>query len=140
MKIWFMFMLTLLLSGCISDARQAEYKLYRQNNPGIVEFRLTDSGQVSEVLMDARSIENAEIYKNPMNMTGINLTLTKEGSRNFALITETNINKNLGIYINGKLIISPRIMEKIPNGKVQISGLESKQEAEKMIKLMNGQK
>lgn len=59
-----------------------------------------------------------DINSNPQ----IYFELTEEGKVDFAKITAKNINKPLGIFINGKLIDAPVVKEVITSGSGIISG------------------
>lgn len=59
----------------------------------------------------------------------VNLTMNREGARQFARITESNINELLAIVLDGKVHMAPRIRVKIPNGQAIIEGSENVEEA-----------
>ena len=60
----------------------------------------------------------------------VELIFTAAGSAKFAKLTEDNINKRIGMLIDGKLISAPSIRTKIPDGRAIIWGKWTKEEAE----------
>ncbi len=59
----------------------------------------------------------------------VNLTMRRDGARQFARITENNIGELLAIVLDDKVHMAPRIKVKIPNGQAIIEGSESVDEA-----------
>lgn len=61
----------------------------------------------------------------PNYMTGepeIHLTFNDQGARLFAEITRENVNRRMGIVLDGVLYSAPNINEEIPSGRAQIHG------------------
>jgi preprotein translocase subunit SecD len=52
-------------------------------------------------------------------------------------LTSENINKRLGIFINGQLIMAPIIMEPISGGSVKISGQFTREETQRIVNDIN---
>ena len=63
----------------------------------------------------------------------IDIILTKEGAENFRVLTKNNINKPIAIVLSKRIISAPRVINEIPNGRIQISGHFSAQEADEII-------
>ncbi len=59
----------------------------------------------------------------------VNMELTAEGARIFSRVTGANINKRLGIVLDGRVVSIPNIQEKIPSGRAQITGMANDKEA-----------
>lgn len=78
-----------------------------------------------------------EISKNfnELGMIVINVKLNKEGTEIFKKLTEKNIGKPIAIVLNKTLISAPVVNDVIPEGRIQISGNFTLEEAEKFIKL-----
>ncbi|MGB2697082.1 MAG: hypothetical protein WBD28_04385 [Candidatus Zixiibacteriota bacterium] len=62
----------------------------------------------------------------------IELTLTEAGKEKFAQITKENLEKRIGILIDGKLVMAPTIKAPILEGKAVIDGNFSEEEAERL--------
>lgn len=72
---------------------------------------------------------------NDLGMVVIDMKLNKEGTENFKKLTENNIGKPIAIVLNKTLISAPLVHDAIPEGKIQISGNFSLEEAEQFLKL-----
>ncbi|MGN0402995.1 MAG: protein translocase subunit SecD [Acetatifactor sp.] len=64
----------------------------------------------------------------------VDLTMTEEGTSKFAQATENGYNKreSLGIYYDGSIISAPNVQAVLRDGKAQITGQSSYEEAEKL--------
>ncbi len=67
----------------------------------------------------------------------VNLSMKREGAREFARITEANIGEHLAIVLDDKVHMAPRINSRIPNGQAIIEGMDSQQEAEDLMIVLN---
>lgn len=71
------------------------------------------------------------------NAPVILLTFTAEGGALFKDITEKNVGKALGIFLDGQVISDPVIQEAIPGGKATITGAFSPEEAREIVRNLN---
>lgn len=64
----------------------------------------------------------------------VSIELTKEGADKFAKATEAAAEnaETIAIYCDGKIISAPNVVAKITDGKVQISGIFTYEEADKL--------
>lgn len=67
----------------------------------------------------------------------INLQFNDEGAKLFEEITERNIGKPVGIYLDGYPISAPNVREKISGGNAQITGSFTPDEAKKLVGRLN---
>lgn len=67
----------------------------------------------------------------------IGIEFNKEGSEIFEELTGRNVGKPLAIYIDGQLISSPVVQEKISGGKAQITGQFTVDEAKALARNLN---
>ncbi|MDR1173728.1 MAG: protein translocase subunit SecD, partial [Puniceicoccales bacterium] len=67
----------------------------------------------------------------------ISLTMTEEGARCFEKVTANNINRRLGIVLDGKLYSAPSIRSAIANGRASISGKFSQRDAFELSNILN---
>lgn len=84
-----------------------------------------------EHLIDARVNIN-----NQTNAPEVAFTLSTQGGRKFAEITQKNVGRHLAIVLDGKVISAPRINGPIPGGSGVITGQFSVQEANDLALLM----
>ena len=64
-----------------------------------------------------------------MGYPEVSIEFNSDGARKFAQVTETNINRNLAIVLDGIVQSAPTIRTKIPDGKAVIEGSFSTEEA-----------
>ena len=106
----------------VSDANKILEEL---GNPGTLEFT-TENG---DTFMTGDQIENAEVgvvedlYGNKEYVVA--LTMTEEGTKIFAEVTEKNLGKCLPIIYDGEEISTPYVQSAITGGQAQISNIGS---------------
>ncbi|MCX6795410.1 MAG: protein translocase subunit SecD [Candidatus Falkowbacteria bacterium] len=67
----------------------------------------------------------------------VSLEFNDNGAKEFAAITERNIGKPVAILLDGQVISSPNVNEKISGGKAMISGSFTIDEAKNLVKRLN---
>lgn len=67
----------------------------------------------------------------------ITIRFTENSSKKLYSVTRKNIGKSLGIFINQKLIISPKIMEPISGGLISVTGQYTQEEAQEIADNIN---
>lgn len=67
----------------------------------------------------------------------VSVRFTKEGAELFAEITRNNVNRQLGIFLDGELLSAPNINEPITGGTAIISGGFSAEEAKELAQNLN---
>ncbi len=67
----------------------------------------------------------------------IGLMFTDEGGKLFSQVTRDNVGSILAIFLDGTPISFPTIREEIPNGRAQISGQFTIQEAKQIVRDLN---
>jgi protein-export membrane protein SecD len=84
-------------------------------------YLLTDRAEVT-----GKSVSNAIVQigldSNAPNAPGVSLTLTGEGSHDFARVTGDNIGRRLAIVLDRKVQSAPVIKSRIPRGNASITG------------------
>jgi len=90
-----------------------------------------------KILIDQTALKSVATSTNFQGYQQIDFSLTPEGQKLFAEITSQNIGKRLAIIIDNKLISAPRIASRITEGKGQITGSFSEQEAKDLAAKMS---
>ncbi|MFA7686008.1 MAG: hypothetical protein WCX95_04385 [Candidatus Gracilibacteria bacterium] len=104
----------------------------------ILQFKeQTNEDKWTNTELNGNYITKAEVQIDNFNQPYVFVTFTDEGSKLFAKITERNIGKPLGIFINGNLISAPTVNEKITGGSAQIAGNFTIQEAKTLVETLN---
>jgi preprotein translocase subunit SecD len=83
-------------------------------------------------------LKSASVITNqPAGKPWIQITFTDAGAKQFAKVTHQNIGKRLAIIIDGRLYSAPTIKSEIRDGKAQITGNFSVQEANDLAAKIN---
>lgn len=118
-----------------------EFKLVKVGvNP--LEIVSTSTPQVGDLfeetgitgtLLERASLEFEPTTGEPAVLVQFN----SEGKALFGKVTEENIGRNLAIFLDGNVISAPVIRERIPDGRAQISGGFTPDEAKRLVRDLN---
>lgn len=98
----------------------------------VLEFK-DEEGRTAltgEDLKDAK--EQMDQGKNPV----VALEFTDEGGDKFAALTEANIGRHIGIYLDGEMLTNPVVNEAITGGRAVITGQRTLDEAKDLAILL----
>ncbi|MFZ2193094.1 MAG: protein translocase subunit SecD [Candidatus Moraniibacteriota bacterium] len=89
--------------------------------------------------LTGKNLKNASVgFQNQgLSEPEINLEFDEEGTKLFAEITKRNLNKRVAILIDGEMVTNPTVNSEIPNGRAQITGSYTVQEANDLVKRLN---
>ncbi len=113
-------------------------EVYRPTHPELAEYDLlytVDKGKryydliSTKVEMTGSGIKNAVACRNQFGWGEIQIDFNSEAANQFGKITSANIGKRLGIVLNGQLCSAPILCEPILDGRAQITGNFSEDEA-----------
>lgn len=96
---------------------------------------INDIASASVVTEDVGFYEKGSIVHKPM--PAILIQFKEDSKKKLHKLTSENINKRLGIFINGQLIMAPIIMEPISGGSVKISGEFTREETQRIVNDIN---
>lgn len=118
----------------VSDANEVLEDL---GKPGALEFQ-DESGNV---VLEGSDIADAQGAVSSDQTTGaktyvVTLTLTSEGTEKFATATEENLGKTIAIVYDNEVISAPVVNSVISNGKAEISGQTSIEEAKELAAII----
>ncbi len=133
----------------IGQTPYLEFKEYKENyqeitaqnsesmkNEGVVEVQLEDPFQPTS--LTGKYLKKAELsFDQTTYKPLVSLQFDDEGSKIFEELTSRNIGKPLAIYIDGVPISAPTVQEKISQGKAQISGRFTLEEAKTLAGNLN---
>ncbi len=66
------------------------------------------------------------------------LTFSDDGAKSWAAMTRKNVNRNIAIVVDGKVVTAPKVMQEIKMGKCLISGNFDKKEASDIQAILEG--
>ncbi len=88
--------------------------------------------------LDGRMLKGAEVrFSQNTGQPEILFTLDKEGAKLFGEITKRNINRRVGIYLDGIPISVPSVSEEITTGEARITGEFTINEAKDLVRNLN---
>ncbi len=113
------------------DLEQLQKQLDQEKEQGSYPgFKLTK--------LSGQHLKQAQLQYDPnTNMPMIGLEFNEEGKKLFAEITERNIGKPVGIFLDGEPISVPQVNERIGEGKAVISGSFTIEEAKLLARNLN---
>ncbi|WP_372995765.1 protein translocase subunit SecD [Lutispora sp.] len=97
--------------------------------------------EAGNTVITGNDIKDAKAVYGAQSDTGIqepvvSLELTSEGAKKFALATSNNIGKIIAIYLDENVISAPQVGEPITDGRAQISGRMTMEEAADLAMLI----
>ncbi|MHC1764195.1 MAG: protein kinase [Verrucomicrobiia bacterium] len=91
-----------------------------------------------DVLFCATSVVRAGLDQDPINGgPQIRIRLTEDDAKRFEKVTEENINRQLAILFDSRLLAAPVIRTRIPGGEIAIAGNFTDSEAHAIIDALN---
>ena len=101
----------------------------------------TPKGDTEQMLMDGSSVKSAEaqVYQdnNGEAQYVVSLELTDDGAKTFEEITTTYLNQTVSIWMDDIMLSAPTVQATISNGKAQISGSFTADEATALANKIN---
>ena len=90
-----------------------------------------DAELTGDVIVDA-SVDFRQSTNEPM----VSMTMNSEGAQIWSRITGANVGKQVSIILDKYVVSHPNIEERIPSGQTQISGLDSRAEAQDIVTVL----
>jgi protein-export membrane protein SecD len=88
--------------------------------------------------LTGKNLKRASVQFDPnTSQPQVSLEFDDEGAKFFETITERNVNKQVAIFLDGDIISSPNVNEKITGGKAVISGSFNIKEAKLLAQRLN---
>lgn len=107
---------------------------------GLTQMKVKGSSQPvyisNEVILSNRDVASASILLREGSPI-IKLNLTGSGKEKFATASANNINKPVGVFIDGQLICAPIVKDKVSGGQVCITGDFTKTDAQHIVNGLN---
>ena len=112
----------------IPDVTDTALVLELIGEPALLEFTTPDG----VTFMTGDAVASAEPGLDQMGQYVINFKLNKNGTELFRDMTTRYTGQVLYILLDGEVLLAPRVNEPITNGEGSISGMESREAAEKI--------
>jgi preprotein translocase subunit SecD len=103
-----------------------------------LEFRIPQNNEFVPSGLTGEYLQKAEALVNPNTLEPIvSLEFNQEGAKIFKDLTQKYLGQPIAIYLDGKLISSPVVREVIENGRAQITGKFTLDEARLLANRLN---
>ncbi|OGY99606.1 MAG: protein-export membrane protein SecD [Candidatus Liptonbacteria bacterium RIFCSPLOWO2_01_FULL_52_25] len=108
----------------------------------LLDFRITEQNGTSTDFiptnLTGRFVTSAQIDFDPTtNAPQVALTFNSEGAGIFERLTEENVGKVIGIFLDGNLIEAPTVQQKISGGQAVITGRFTIKQARELVERFN---
>lgn len=115
------------------------FYLLKEDFKKLYGVKLQDTGKyyyiAKNVMMPFEDLDTVfKKYDQHQKRYIIEFYFNKNGAKYLQLITEECINRPLGLLINNKLIAAPNVLGSIDSGKMDLTGLFTEDEVDKIIK------
>lgn len=97
---------------------------------------LTFEGPDGNVILTGKQVKEAGAYISQDNKYIVSLELNEEGTEKFAEATQTFLNKNIAIKMDGEVLTNPTVNAVISDGKAVIEGMSSLEEANSIASII----
>ncbi len=130
--------------GIIGQTPNLEFKLLKADasttlaKASSTGVAATEADLFTDTGLTGRLLAHSSLEFNPSTgAPAISLAFNDEGAKLFAKVTEENVGQVLAILLDGQPLSLPKINEPIKNGKAQINGSFSPDEAKKLVRDLN---
>jgi preprotein translocase subunit SecD len=134
-----------LLAGCASEARppSAEHRLgihpaHTASADGLQAMTDRHSGVrlwvAPQPALTEADVQLAEMAFTPAGEPAVVLTLSDKGRATLAELTRQYLGQPLALVVDGELRLAPIIEEPVLDGRVALTGFDSLQEAEALVR------
>ncbi|MFT5143726.1 MAG: SecD/SecF fusion protein [Rhodothermales bacterium] len=90
-----------------------------------------------EVELGGETITDARVdFDQFTNVPEVTMTMNSEGSRIWARLTGANVNRNVAIVLDNVVYSYPNVEQRITGGRSNISGLDSREEAQDIVTVL----
>jgi len=103
--------------------------------PGGIEYYAI-LGVINRPELTGEVITDARVDFDETNQALVSMTMNGEGGRTWARVTGANVGKNVAIVLDGVVYSYPEVIQKIVGGRSQITGLDSREEAQDVVNVL----
>ena len=93
-------------------------------------------GMSSEVELTGEAVTDASVGFSQTNQPQVNITMNSDGARIWSRVTGANVNEFVSIVLDGAVYNYATVQERITGGRTQISGLDSRAEAQDIVTIL----
>ncbi len=86
------------------------------------------------------AVESARVNYDDLGRVVVDMQMDSKGSKDWKTLTAKNVNKPVAVTLDNVVYTAPNVVNEIPNGRTQISGNFSQQEAQDLVDVLGAGK
>ncbi|WP_326983044.1 protein translocase subunit SecD [Chryseobacterium sp. MYb264] len=86
------------------------------------------------------SVETANISYDELSRVVVDMQMDSKGAKEWKTLTEKNVGKPVAVTLDNRVYTAPNVVGAIPNGRTQISGNFSQEEAKELVDVLGAGK
>ncbi|MCS3531996.1 protein translocase subunit SecD [Chryseobacterium sp. JUb7] len=86
------------------------------------------------------AVETANISYDELSRVIVDMQMDSKGAKEWKTLTEKNVGKPVAVTLDGRVYTAPNVVNAIPNGRTQISGNFSQEEAKELVDVLGAGK
>lgn len=86
------------------------------------------------------AVESSNISYDQMGRVVVDMQMDSKGAKDWKIMTEKNVNKPVAVTLDNSVYTAPNVMNVIPNGRTQISGNFTQEEAQDLVNVLGAGK
>lgn len=86
------------------------------------------------------AVESARVNYDEMGRVVVDMQMDSKGSKEWKTMTAKNVNKSVAVSLDNVVYTAPNVVNEIPNGRTQISGNFSQEEAQDLVNVLGAGK
>ncbi|MCU7613416.1 protein translocase subunit SecD [Chryseobacterium sp. GMJ5] len=86
------------------------------------------------------AVESANISYDQMSRVVVDMQMDSKGAKDWKTLTEKNVGKPVAVTLDNRVYTAPNVVNAIPNGRTQISGNFSQEEAKELVDVLGAGK
>ncbi|MDY3520761.1 protein translocase subunit SecD [Riemerella anatipestifer] len=83
------------------------------------------------------AVDKANINYDQIGRVVVDMQMDNEGTKDWKVLTEKNVGKPVAVTLDNRVYTAPNVVNAIPNGRTQISGNFTQDEAQDLVNVLN---
>lgn len=97
-------------------------------------------GNISQKAPVDGAVESARVNYDDLGRVVVDMQMDSKGSKDWKALTAKNVNKSVAVTLDNVVYTAPNVVNEIPNGRTQISGNFSQEEAQDLVNVLGAGK
>lgn len=114
------------------------YKPEANDNNNLVLYAIR--GNLNQKAPVDGAVESSSIGYDELGRIVVNMQMDNQGAREWRTLTEKNVGKPVAVTLDNRVYTAPNVVGAIPNGRTQISGNFSQDEAQDLVNVLGAGK